>query len=52
MKLLREVLGYILGGLTFVVLMPVLMWFVSGMPAFVFNEMHSLGDGLLHMTLP
>ena len=35
MKLLREVLGYILGGLTFVVLMPVLMWFVSGMPAFV-----------------
>lgn len=37
MKLLREVLGYILGGLTFVVLMPVLMWFVSGMPAFVFK---------------
>ncbi len=33
MKQLREILGYLLGGLLFVVLMPTVMWLVSGMPA-------------------
>lgn len=32
MKLLREVLGYLLGGVLFVVLMPVVMWLASGRP--------------------
>lgn len=33
MKLLREILGYLLGGLLFVALMPTLMWLASGRPA-------------------
>ena len=33
MKQLRDLLGYILGLLLFVVLMPTLMWMASGMPA-------------------
>ena len=33
MKLLREILGYVLGGVLFVGLMPTVMWLVSGMPA-------------------
>ena len=33
MKLLREILGYVLGGLLFVALMPTLMWLASGRPA-------------------
>ena len=32
MKRLKEVLGYALGGLMFVLLIPTLMWWVSGMP--------------------
>ena len=32
MKQLREIIGYLLGGLLFVVLMPTVMWLVSGMP--------------------
>lgn len=32
MKALREILGYLLGGLLFVVLMPLLMWLVTGCP--------------------
>ena len=32
MKLLREILGYVLGGVLFVGLMPTVMWLVSGMP--------------------
>lgn len=35
MKQLREILGYLLGGLLFVVLMPTVMWLVSEMPAIV-----------------
>ena len=32
MKLLREILGYLLGGVLFVALMPTLMWLASGRP--------------------
>ena len=32
MKLLREIIGYVLGGLLFVALMPTVMWLASGMP--------------------
>ena len=33
MKTLREILGYVLGGVLFVGLMPTVMWFATGMPA-------------------
>ncbi|MCR4582936.1 MAG: isoprenylcysteine carboxylmethyltransferase family protein [Prevotella sp.] len=33
MKKIREVIGYFLGGLLFVGLMPMVMWLASGMPA-------------------
>ena len=32
MRKLKELLGYALGGLMFVLLIPTLMWWVSGMP--------------------
>ena len=32
MKQLREIIGYLLGGLLFVLLMPTVMWLASGMP--------------------
>ena len=32
MKCFREIAGYLLGGLMFVLLIPTLMWWVSGMP--------------------
>ena len=32
MRKLREIVGYALGGLMFVLLIPTLMWWVSGMP--------------------
>ena len=32
MKLLREMIGYVLGGVLFVALMPTVMWLASGMP--------------------
>ena len=35
MKLLRETLGYLLGGILFVGAMPALMWLASGMPPVV-----------------
>lgn len=35
MKQLREILGYLLGGLLFVLLMPTVMWLASGMPPLV-----------------
>ena len=35
MKLVREIFGYLLGGVLFVGAMPVLMWLVSGMPPIV-----------------
>ncbi len=33
MKLLKELFGYVLGGILFVALMPTVMWFFSGQPA-------------------
>ena len=33
MKRLRDIAGYVLGGVLFVVLLPTLMWLASGMPA-------------------
>lgn len=33
MKKLREIIGYLLGGLLFVALMPTIMWIASGRPA-------------------
>ena len=33
MKLFREILGYVLGGILFVGLMPAIMWLATGMPA-------------------
>ena len=32
MKKLRDIVGYVLGGVLFVALIPVIMWWVSGMP--------------------
>ena len=32
MELLREIIGYVLGGVLFVALMPTVMWLASGMP--------------------
>lgn len=32
MKILREILGYVLGGILFVGLIPAIMWFASGRP--------------------
>ena len=33
MKKLREIAGYVLGGVMFVVLLPAIMWLASGMPS-------------------
>ena len=33
MKQLRNIVGYVLGGMMFVVLLPTIMWLASGMPA-------------------
>lgn len=35
MKKLREIAGYVLGGLMFVLLIPMVMWLVSGRPDFL-----------------
>ena len=35
MKIFREILGYLLGGLLFVALIPIVMWLASGMPPIV-----------------
>lgn len=35
MKQLREILGYLLGGVVFVGLMPTVMWLASGLPPIV-----------------
>lgn len=32
MKQLKEIAGYVLGGIMFVILLPTIMWLVSGMP--------------------
>ena len=33
MKRMKEIAGYVLGGVMFVVLLPTIMWLASGMPA-------------------
>lgn len=33
MKKFRDIAGYVLGGVMFVVLLPTIMWLASGMPA-------------------
>lgn len=35
MKIFREILGYLMGGLLFVALIPTIMWLASGMPPIV-----------------
>lgn len=35
MKIFREILGYLIGGLLFVALIPTIMWLASGMPPIV-----------------
>ena len=48
MKRLREFFGYLLGCLLFVVLIPTVMWFVSGRPPFNnINTLQALGACLL-----
>jgi len=37
MKKIREIAGYVLGGLMFVLLIPTLMWLVSGRPSLSFE---------------
>lgn len=48
MKLLREILGYVLGGVLFVGLMPAMMWLATGMPALELAGSCGLGYILLH----
>ncbi|MCR5589493.1 MAG: isoprenylcysteine carboxylmethyltransferase family protein [Bacteroidales bacterium] len=48
MKQLREILGYVLGGVLFVGLMPTVMWLASGMPSIVhIGAIRSTITGLL-----
>ena len=35
MRTMKEIFGYLLGGLLFVGLIPAFMWLLSGMPAFL-----------------
>ena len=48
MKLLREILGYVLGGVLFVGLMPAVMWLATGMPALELAGCSCMGSFLLH----
>ena len=45
MKLLREIIGYVLGGVLFVALMPTVMWLASGMP-----ELEHIGAARAYLT--
>ena len=49
MKTKAEIAGYVLGGLMFVVLLPALMWLVSGMPemAVHIGALRAAGTGIL-----
>ena len=50
MKQLREILGYLLGGVLFVGLMPTVMWLASGMPPIVhIGALRASVTGLLMM---
>lgn len=50
MRLLKEILGYLIGGLLFVALMPTLMWLVSGMPPIVhIGALKAAVTGLLNV---
>ena len=51
MKKTREVAGYVLGGVMFVVLLPTIMWLVSGSPdlAVHIGAWRALGTGVLVM---
>ena len=33
MRIVREIIGYVVGGILFVILLPLLMWFLSGRPS-------------------
>ena len=49
MKKFREIAGYVLGGVMFVVLLPAIMWLASGMPnmAVHLGAWRALGTGML-----
>ena len=49
MKKIREIAGYVLGGLLFVLLLPALMWLASGMPdmAVHIGAWRAAGTGIL-----
>ena len=49
MKKIREIAGYILGGVMFVVLLPTIMWLASGMPDMMVHigVCRALGTGVL-----
>lgn len=49
MKKLRDIIGYVLGGVLFVALLPAIMWLVSGMPnmAVHIGAWRAAGTGIL-----
>ena len=49
MKTIREIAGYVLGGVMFVVLLPTIMWLASGMPnmAVHIGVWRAVGTGVL-----
>lgn len=49
MKKIREIAGYVLGGVIFVVLLPTIMWLASGMPnmAVHIGAWRAIGTGVL-----
>ena len=49
MKKIRDIAGYVLGGIVFVGLLPAIMWFVSGMPnmAVHIGAWRAVGTGVL-----
>ena len=49
MKTIREIAGYVLGGVIFVVMLPTIMWLASGMPnmAVHIGAWRALGAGML-----
>ena len=49
MKKLRDIIGYVLGGVLFVALLPAIMWLASGMPnmAVHIGAWRAAGTGIL-----
>ncbi|MBR4839190.1 MAG: isoprenylcysteine carboxylmethyltransferase family protein [Paludibacteraceae bacterium] len=45
MKIVKEIFGYLLGGILFVALIPSIMWIVSGRPALIPSEVLRLVAG-------